>query len=227
MSHRSRFPSEVRTNAPFFVPTSTRTPLIPHSFPSLRPRLESDRSPTRQSSAGRTNKGGFRRLCFPGELESLRFLADGDVLRGSSADLNRLRLRLFLLRQRDEKDAVGQVCLDLLRIHVARKRKAPDELAVRTLDTVVVPLVRLRLECPLALEGQNAVLDSEGQVLVLEARDLDDEVQGLWRLDNVDWRSPRCRDFFVTAPRAKALVEEPAHLVLALLGFKERVIPSD
>src|SRR3990172_7292933 len=31
-SHRWRLPSDVRTNAPFLVPTSTRTPLIPSSF---------------------------------------------------------------------------------------------------------------------------------------------------------------------------------------------------
>src|SRR3954471_20555434 len=32
MSHRSRFPSEVRMNAPLRVPTSTRTPLMVYSF---------------------------------------------------------------------------------------------------------------------------------------------------------------------------------------------------
>src|SRR5262244_3737789 len=32
MSHRSRFASDVRMNAPLRVPTSTRTPLITYSF---------------------------------------------------------------------------------------------------------------------------------------------------------------------------------------------------
>src|SRR3979490_437546 len=34
-SHFSRFPSDVRTNAPLRVPTSTRTRLICHSFSSV------------------------------------------------------------------------------------------------------------------------------------------------------------------------------------------------
>src|SRR3990172_837127 len=37
MSHRARFPSDVRTNAPLRVPTRTRIPLIPPSFPSFAP----------------------------------------------------------------------------------------------------------------------------------------------------------------------------------------------
>src|SRR6185503_240222 len=36
MSHRSRFPSAVRTNAPFRVPTSRRTPLITALLPYCR-----------------------------------------------------------------------------------------------------------------------------------------------------------------------------------------------
>src|SRR5713101_7482970 len=36
MSHCLRFPSDVMTNAPLRVPTSTRTPLIPLLLPELR-----------------------------------------------------------------------------------------------------------------------------------------------------------------------------------------------
>ena len=36
-SHRLRLSSDVRTNAPLRVPTSTRTPLIPYSFLSFAP----------------------------------------------------------------------------------------------------------------------------------------------------------------------------------------------
>src|SRR6267143_62432 len=39
-SHRSRFPSDVRTNAPLRVPTKTRTPLICHSSPFVVRPLE-------------------------------------------------------------------------------------------------------------------------------------------------------------------------------------------
>jgi hypothetical protein len=35
MSHRSRFASDVRINAPLRVPTNTRTPLMPCSFLSF------------------------------------------------------------------------------------------------------------------------------------------------------------------------------------------------
>src|SRR3989304_4336058 len=44
MSQCSRFPSDVKTNAPLRVPTSTRTPLIPHSFPSFGVSSAIDRS---------------------------------------------------------------------------------------------------------------------------------------------------------------------------------------
>src|SRR5205807_1291807 len=47
-SQRSRLPSDVRTNAPFRVPTRTRTPLIPCSFLSFR-----SCSPASISSTGR------------------------------------------------------------------------------------------------------------------------------------------------------------------------------
>ena len=47
-SHRSRWPSEVRTNAPLRVPASTRTPLIAASFVSGQPPAA---SPSRASRA--------------------------------------------------------------------------------------------------------------------------------------------------------------------------------
>src|SRR3990172_9287445 len=52
MSHRLRFPSDVRTNAPLRVPTSTRTPLIPSSFLSFRRRSPASLSPEHLSPPG-------------------------------------------------------------------------------------------------------------------------------------------------------------------------------
>ena len=52
-SHRSRLPSDVRTNAPLRVPTSTRTPLIPHSslsFPRRAARGIVDRTGAKSTS---------------------------------------------------------------------------------------------------------------------------------------------------------------------------------
>jgi hypothetical protein len=60
--------------------------------------------PLRPYIEPRNEEAAFAASVLPGELENFRHLADGDVPRDSSADLDRLRLRLFLLRQSDEED---------------------------------------------------------------------------------------------------------------------------
>jgi len=65
-----------------------------------------------------------------------------------------------------------------------------------------------------ALERQNAVLDSQREVLVLETRELESEAQGFGRLSNVHRRSPRRRGLVLAAPVGIALGEELAHLML-------------
>src|ERR1043166_4283739 len=62
--HRSRFPSADRMNAPFRVPTSTRTPLIPYSFRSVA-TVVAGSLPERATRSGSEAIGGDRGGQFP------------------------------------------------------------------------------------------------------------------------------------------------------------------
>src|ERR1700730_17442664 len=60
-SHRSRLASDVMPNAPLRVPTSKRTPLIPHSFPSSTPSFCPSSLALLLSSDGRDRNRHSRR----------------------------------------------------------------------------------------------------------------------------------------------------------------------
>src|SRR5512143_2621390 len=86
--------------------------------------------------------------------------------------LDALRLRLGLLRQVDEEHAVLRLGADLLRVDARRQREAAGERAVGQLDAMVVLALLLHLQLALALQGEHAVLESDLDVLRLDAGQL-------------------------------------------------------
>src|SRR5207249_10533954 len=97
-----------------------------------------------------------------------------------------LRLRLCRLRQRTRQDAVRECRLRLVLVHGRWERDGAGKGAVADLTAVEVLALGLVVVLLLALDGENAVVDGDVDVLCLHTRQArlhDDLVVGLREID--------------------------------------------
>src|SRR5512143_174203 len=110
---------------------------------------------------------GETRSCFPRPPSPLEKRVPRRVLlllglegRLHRRDLDLLRPRLLALRQLDGEYTVVERGRGVLVVDVRRDREGADELPVAPLDAVVVLVAVVLLELALALEGEDAVFES-------------------------------------------------------------------
>src|SRR5262249_36158570 len=99
------------------------------------------------------------------------------------------------------EEPVPEVGLDGVPVDVARESEGPGEMPVGALDPVVVAPLLLLLEPPLALQGQQAVLHLDLDLVGLKARQLRGQDDLVLLLADVDRRHPGAeREILVPRP---------------------------
>src|SRR6266545_3367229 len=162
-----------------------------------------------KNSGGPTTEGG----------PALRLAAARSV--SAHLHLDALRLRLGLLRQVDEEHTLLGLGADVFRVDGRRQREGASERTVAQLETVIVLARGFLLELALALERQNAILESDLDVLRLDAGQLGANDDLLAVLVDVARGRPAHR---LTSAEQLALVAEGAvHLLLHSRELAERV----
>src|SRR3954469_4805538 len=128
------------------------------------------------------------------------------------------RLGLFALGDLDLEQPIAEPRLDVLAVHVVRERERADELAVGALDAVIVlSVLLLVLEAPLAADRQDAALELDLDLVLLESGKLAGQDELLLILMDVHRRDPRAEAhllFAVAARGRRRSAEDPVEFAI-------------